>query len=135
MSAERSADGNVIQRLRRWAADLNHLLRRFYCAMRHPATPGYVTALLAVLIAYAVSPIDLIPDVIPVIGLLDDLILLPAGFWLCLRLIPRQAWAECENPGPIDVPRTYKIWGLVMTILIWAALATWLLLSYSHLIG
>jgi uncharacterized membrane protein YkvA (DUF1232 family) len=65
--------------------------------LKHPLTPGASRVFLGAAIAYAVSPIDLIPDFIPVIGLLDDVIVLPALIWLALRLIPRDVIADCRN--------------------------------------
>ena len=64
--------------------------------LRHPRTPRASKALLAAAIAYAVSPVDLIPDFIPVLGHLDDLIVLPLLLWLALRLIPKEVLAECR---------------------------------------
>src|SRR4030042_316063 len=68
-----------------------------YLAHRHPRTPWDAKLLAAIVIAYAVSPIDLIPDFIPVIGLLDDLILVPLGTALVLKMIPRDVLAECRQ--------------------------------------
>lgn len=68
-----------------------------YLAARDPATPWYAKALVAAIVAYAVSPIDLIPDFIPVIGLLDDLVLLPLGIALAIRLIPDAVLARCRE--------------------------------------
>ncbi len=65
--------------------------------LKHPRTPRASRYLLAAAIAYALSPIDLIPDFIPVAGHLDDLIVLPLLIWLALRLIPKDVMAECRN--------------------------------------
>lgn len=59
----------------------------WFCC-KNPETPWWVTLLCMAVVAYALSPIDLIPDFIPVLGLLDDLILLPVAIWLIIRLIP-----------------------------------------------
>jgi uncharacterized membrane protein YkvA (DUF1232 family) len=67
--------------------------------LRHPRTPRASRLLLGAAIAYAASPIDLIPDFIPVIGHLDDLILVPLLIWLATRLIPRDVITECRNRG------------------------------------
>ncbi|MEK9803682.1 MAG: DUF1232 domain-containing protein, partial [Curvibacter sp.] len=67
-----------------------------YLAARHPRTPWYAKLLVAVVVAYAFSPLDLIPDFIPVLGLLDDLVLIPLGLLLALRLVPPQVLAECR---------------------------------------
>jgi uncharacterized membrane protein YkvA (DUF1232 family) len=67
-----------------------------YLAARHPGTPWYAKAFVAVVVAYAVSPIDLIPDFIPVLGFLDDLVLLPVGIWIAIRMIPPAVLDECR---------------------------------------
>jgi uncharacterized membrane protein YkvA (DUF1232 family) len=70
--------------------------------LKHPRTPRVSRWLLVAAIAYAVSPIDLIPDFITVIGHLDDVIILPVLVWLALRLIPKDVIAECRLPGRRD---------------------------------
>lgn len=67
-----------------------------YLAARHPQTPWYAKLLVAAIVAYALSPIDLIPDFIPVLGYLDDLVLIPLGIALALRLIPPPVLTECR---------------------------------------
>ena len=65
--------------------------------IKNPRTPRVSKVLLGVAIAYAVSPIDLIPDFIPVIGYLDDLIILPLLIWIAVRLIPKSVMMECKQ--------------------------------------
>ena len=65
-------------------------------AVSHPRTPWYAKACGLVTLLYLLAPIDLIPDFIPVLGQLDDLVLVPLGLWLTIRLIPRDVWQECE---------------------------------------
>jgi uncharacterized membrane protein YkvA (DUF1232 family) len=84
---------NLRQRARTIKGDILGL----YLAARHPATPWYAKALAVLIVGYALSPIDLIPDFIPVLGYLDDLILLPAAIVFCLRLIPPDVLAECRQ--------------------------------------
>jgi uncharacterized membrane protein YkvA (DUF1232 family) len=67
-----------------------------YLAARHPLTPWYAKAFAAFVVAYAFSPIDLIPDFIPVLGYLDDLILVPLGAALAIRMVPADVMAECR---------------------------------------
>ena len=72
-------------------------VRAVYLAMHDPRTPWYARLLAGAVVAYAFSPIDLIPDPIPVLGYLDDLVLLPLGIALALKLIPAQVMAECRQ--------------------------------------
>lgn len=67
-----------------------------YLAARHPETPWYARVLVAAIAAYAFSPVDLIPDFIPVVGYLDDLILIPMGIALAIKLVPPFVLAECR---------------------------------------
>nr|WP_258455158.1 YkvA family protein [Aequorivita sp. CIP111184] len=67
-----------------------------HLAYKDRRTPWYAKVLIFVIIAYALSPIDLIPDFIPIIGYLDDLILLPIGIYFAVRLIPENVKAECS---------------------------------------
>ncbi|MEO8204400.1 MAG: DUF1232 domain-containing protein [Betaproteobacteria bacterium] len=75
-----------------------------YFAARHPGTPWYAKALIAAIVAYALSPIDLIPDFIPVLGLLDDLLLLPLGIVLAVRLVPLGVMDECRARAQAQPP-------------------------------
>lgn len=81
------------QRARRLKADIFALA----LAVRHPDTPWYARLVLLAVVAYALSPIDLIPDFVPVLGYLDDLILLPLGITLAIRLLPATVLAECRR--------------------------------------
>ena len=68
-----------------------------YLASKDPHVPWYAKALTALIIGYAISPIDLIPDFIPVFGQLDDLIIVPAGIALAIRMIPKNVLEECRQ--------------------------------------
>jgi uncharacterized membrane protein YkvA (DUF1232 family) len=80
------------QRARRLRAETIAL----YLAARDPRTPWYAKVLVAGIVAYALSPIDLIPDFIPVLGYLDDLVLIPMGIALAIRLVPESVLTECR---------------------------------------
>jgi uncharacterized membrane protein YkvA (DUF1232 family) len=67
-----------------------------YLAARHPGTPWYAKLLVAGIVAYAFSPIDLIPDFVPILGYVDDLILIPIGIAFAIKLIPPPVMAECR---------------------------------------
>jgi uncharacterized membrane protein YkvA (DUF1232 family) len=87
----------LLARWRAWAQGLKAQLLTLWFARSHPDTPWYAKALAVLVAAYAFSPIDLIPDFIPVIGYLDDVIIVPLGIWLALRLIPRHVLDESRR--------------------------------------
>lgn len=84
----------MLDRLRRSAKSLKRDALALWLAARDPRTPKLAKFVALATAAYAFSPIDLIPDFIPVLGLLDDLILIPAGLWLALKLVPPDLMAE-----------------------------------------
>lgn len=88
-------------RLRRRARTIKRDTLALYLAARHPRTPWYAKALAIAIAAYALSPIDLIPDFVPILGYLDDVILLPAGIVLCVRLIPPAVMSECRSAADL----------------------------------
>lgn len=93
---------------RRWtkrAAQFKQETYAVYLACRDPRVPWYAKVLAACVVAYAFSPIDLIPDFIPVLGYLDDLILVPLGFYLVLKLIPAEVMAECREKAQATLSR------------------------------
>ena len=100
-------------------------------AARDPRTPWYAKLIVAGAVAYALSPIDLVPDFIPVIGLIDDLILIPIALAIAIRFIPDEVLAECRSrAGEIAERRTSRSAAAVI-VAIWialAALAAWLVL-------
>ena len=75
---------------------LKREIHALYLACRHPDTPWYAKLCALLVVGYALSPIDLIPDFIPVLGYLDDLLLLPLGIALVLRMIPEPVLNECR---------------------------------------
>jgi len=87
----------LVQTFKARARALKHETHALYLAVRDPRTPWYARAVAAAVVAYALSPIDLIPDFIPVVGLLDDLIVVPLGFALALKLIPAPVMADCRS--------------------------------------
>ena len=83
-----------MKQLKRWAQALKRDVMTLWFALKHPLTPWYARAFAAILTAYALSPIDLIPDFIPILGYLDDLIIVPAGVWVLLRMVPEQVLVD-----------------------------------------
>jgi len=90
------------------------------CAYRDPRVPWYAKGLIALVVAYAFSPIDLIPDFIPVLGYLDDLVIIPLGVCLALRMIPPQVMEECRAKAKeqLDQKPQYPFMGVII-IAIW----------------
>lgn len=83
--------------LRTWAKRLIRDVATLWFALKMPSTPWWVKGLCGVIVAYALSPIDLIPDFIPILGLLDDLILLPGLIWLALRSLPTEVLQQSRQ--------------------------------------
>ena len=100
-------------------------------AARDPRTPWYAKLIVVGCVAYALSPVDVIPDFIPVIGLVDDLIFIPIALALAIRFIPDEVLADCRaRAGEIVERRTSRVAGAVI-IGVWialAALGVWLIL-------
>lgn len=115
----------LLTKLKQRAHRLNVETFALYLAARDPRTPWYAKLLVAGIVAYAFSPIDLIPDFVPVLGYLDDLILISIGIALAIKLIPRPVLAECrtraqetmQNGKPVS-----RVAGAVI-IVIWLVLA------------
>jgi uncharacterized membrane protein YkvA (DUF1232 family) len=105
-----------------------------WLAVRDPRTPWPARLIGLLVAAYALSPIDLVPDFIPVLGLLDDAILIPAGIWLATRFIPAPVMAEHRAAAEAAAERPASRWGLVLVLLAWAAIAwlTWSLVRMSY---
>ena len=97
------------RRIRTNAAKADLYLRTLWFACCDPRTPWYAKALAAAVVAYGLSPIDLIPDFIPVLGHLDDVILIPLGIALAIRIIPLEILAEsrqkAQQQRAVDQPR------------------------------
>ncbi|MFN2146223.1 MAG: YkvA family protein [Anaerolineales bacterium] len=96
-----------------------------YLAYKHPGTPWYAKVFAGLVIAYAFSPIDLVPDFIPVLGYLDDLILVPLGVTLAMKMIPSEVMEECRAQAEIEVQQDKPTnWvAAAVIIAIWVTLA------------
>lgn len=110
-----------MRELKRRAQHLRRETYALYLAARHPGTPWYAKLLVGAIVAYALSPIDLIPDFVPVVGYLDELLIIPAGIVLALRLIPEDVMAECRSRAQGGAPRSRVAAAIIVAI--WLALA------------
>ncbi|PTY37847.1 hypothetical protein BGP77_15350 [Saccharospirillum sp. MSK14-1] len=116
----------MFEKLKQFATAMKTRLVVLYLAVRDPRTPWYARALGILVVAYALSPIDLIPDFIPVFGLLDDLLLVPIGLWLVDRMIPAQVRRECmERAKELKPPSASKA-GAALILIVWVAAAAWI---------
>ena len=118
----------MLDRLKSRARALKNEVFAIYLAAKDPRTPWYAKALIFFVVAHTFSPIDLIPDFIPVLGYLDDLIITPGGLWLAVRLIPPEVLAEARvhaarpeqsrraTPG---LDRRVGYVGMAIIILVW----------------
>jgi uncharacterized membrane protein YkvA (DUF1232 family) len=121
--------------LRAWARKLKRDGVTLWFACKHPRTPWYAKALGMFVVAYALSPIDLIPDFIPVLGYLDDLLLLPGLVWLAISLTPPEVIADCRRQGDAwladEGARPRSLWGAAFVVAVWicAAWGLWALFA------
>lgn len=121
----------MLERLKAAARRLKCETYAIYLAARDPRTPWYARVLAAAVAAYAFSPIDLIPDFIPVLGYVDDLLIVPAGLWLAVRLVPADVLADAraraqEAEGGKPVSRTAAAIVVAIWLLGAGILAAWL---------
>lgn len=127
--AASSKPQSALARVKAWASGLKRDVMALRAAARDPRVPWYAKALAAAVAAYALSPIDLIPDFIPVVGYLDDLVIVPLGLWLAIRLIPPEVMAE-HRAAVADVPRIVSRAGAIAILTLWlvglALTAAWL---------
>ena len=117
------------RRLKEWARALRRDAHAVYLAAFDPRVPWYAKALALGVAAYAFSPIDLIPDFIPVLGYLDDLIIVPAGIYLTLRLIPEPVKAQSRLKAEAwmaqDRAKPKNYFAAAVIVLVWVAAAYW----------
>jgi uncharacterized membrane protein YkvA (DUF1232 family) len=120
---------SYFERLKRWARCLKRDLYVLYLAYRDARAPWYARLLAACVVAYAFSPIDLIPDFVPLLGYLDDLVLLPLGIALALRLLPPALLAECRARAEHQLRDKPRSWagaaGIVALWLVMGSLGCW----------
>lgn len=112
-----------LSRARQWARLIKRDVHALWLAARDRRTPWYAKALALLIAAYALSPIDLIPDFIPVIGYLDDLVIVPLGVMLVVRLIPPELMIEYRKQAELAAQRPVSRVAAGVVIGIWVAAA------------
>nr|WP_034381023.1 YkvA family protein [Herbaspirillum sp. CF444] len=119
----------IANSIKSWAKKVKQDSVMLWFAQKHPQTPVMAKIVCVLAVAYALSPIDLIPDFIPVIGYLDDALLVPALIWIAVKLIPKNVLEECRAQASEWIekdnkkPRSYI--GAIAIIIIWIALFGW----------
>ncbi len=128
---------SILQRLRDHAKRMKRLLMALMLAWQHPDTPFFARFVIASTLAYALSPIDLVPDFIPILGYLDDVILLPFAIWFAIRLIPDPVWQQCleQATGTTTKPSSsrWRIIGTAFVIILWTAILLLSVHFFLHL--
>lgn len=120
----------MIEKFKSWAAGLKREVAALWFAYRDPRTPWIPRLITLLIVAYALSPIDIIPDFIPILGYLDELILLPVALWIVIRMIPQPVMADARKKadewmtGGGRFPRS--VLGLAIVLFLWLLLL-WLL--------
>jgi uncharacterized membrane protein YkvA (DUF1232 family) len=110
----------MLEKLKSRARALNTEAHAIHLAAKDPRTPWYAKALIFFVVAHTFSPIDLIPDFIPVLGYLDDLVITPGGLWLAVRLIPPEVLAEARvTAAGRDRGSGVGVAGAAMVIFVW----------------
>jgi uncharacterized membrane protein YkvA (DUF1232 family) len=122
--------------LRKRARALKQNIVALWLACRDARTPWYAKWFAACVVAYAFSPIDLVPDFVPILGYVDDLILIPLGIWIALKLIPPTVMADSRKKAEALAmnrkPVNWAAGGLIL--LIWAAIVVWAIAALIRLL-
>ena len=116
---------NRVEDLKKWARKLRVELHAVYLAYRDPRVPLHARVFAALVVGYALSPIDLIPDPIPILGYLDDLVLIPLGIALAIKMIPEPVLAECRDRAQrtsLGSRRANRV-AAVVVVVVWVSLA------------
>ena len=126
----------MIDRIRQWARALKRDAHALYLASRDPRVPWYAKALALFVAGYALSPIDLIPDFIPVLGYLDDFVIVPLGIWAVVKMIPADVMAEHRATAQARSEKPASTIAAVLIVAVWiglSVLAAWA--GWSYFVG
>jgi uncharacterized membrane protein YkvA (DUF1232 family) len=120
-----------MEKIKAWAKNLKRQIFILYFAYRDERVPWYAKVFTACVVAYAFSPIDLIPDFIPILGYLDDVIIIPLGIMFALKMIPKRVISDCEVKAEVMMkngkPKNWIVGSLI--VLIWSVIILWLILK------
>ena len=124
-----------MEKIKAWAKNLKRQIFILYFAYKDGRVHWYVKVLTACVVAYAFSPIDLIPDFIPILGYLDDIIIVPLGIIFALKMIPKSVISDCEVKADEMMkngkPKNWIVGSLI--VLIWGLISLWLIVKVYQL--
>jgi|SRR3954468_21265231 uncharacterized membrane protein YkvA (DUF1232 family) len=127
----------MFKKIKAWARKLKRQLYILYFACKDTRVHWYAKAFIACVVAYAFSPIDLIPDFIPILGYLDDVILVPLGIMIALKMIPKMVITDCEDKAEEMMkngkPRNWIVGSII--ILIWGLIIIWAIINIYRLLN
>lgn len=125
----------MITKMKAWARTLKKQVFTLYFAYKDDRTSWFAKIFTAIVVAYAFSPIDLIPDFIPVLGLIDDIIIVPLGVLIALKLIPTEVLKDCEVKAEMLLkngrPKNWLV-GIII-IAVWLSISIWMIKMLYHL--
>jgi uncharacterized membrane protein YkvA (DUF1232 family) len=125
----------MFKKIKAWAKKLKRQIVILYYAYKDERVPWYAKVFTACVVAYAFSPIDLIPDFIPILGYLDDVIILPLGIMFALKLLPKDVLSDCEvmveKVMKNEKPKNWIVGSLI--VLIWGLITVWVAMKIVHL--
>ena len=127
--------GDKMEHIKAWAKNLKRQIFILYFAYKDERVPWYAKVFTACVVAYAFSPIDLIPDFIPILGYLDDVIIVPLGIMFALKMIPKSVISDCEVKAEELMkngkPKNWIVGSLI--VLIWGLFILWLIVKAYQL--
>lgn len=126
-----------MEKINVWAKKLKQQIILLYFAYKDPIVPWYAKVFTICIVAYALSPIDLIPDFIPILGYLDDIIIVPLGIMFALKMIPKDVISNCESKADEMMKKGKpKNWiAGIFIILIWCIIIVWVSLTLFNLLA
>ena len=109
----------MLERARAWATRMRRETMAVYLAIRDPRTPWIAKLVGGLVVAYAASPIDLVPDFVPVLGMVDDLLIVPLGLWLTVRLIPHEILEQARARADVELRRPKSVVAGFFVVAVW----------------
>jgi uncharacterized membrane protein YkvA (DUF1232 family) len=109
----------MLDRARAWAARMRRETVAVYLAIRDPRTPWIARLVGGLVVAYAASPLDLVPDFVPILGFVDDLLIVPLGLWLAVRLIPDEVLADARGRADEELRRPKSVVAGFFVVAVW----------------